>query len=370
MKIVMVCHKYTVSIHDPTFTPTGLLMVSAELKRAGHDVKFLNYNISDYDFEKEIQDMDVVAFSGFENFLPFIIRDSKIAKEMGKKTIMGGALATFSPDKMLEYVDTVVVGEADEILDRVLSETGKIQGTKPNLNGLPFPDLEGFGVEEYNRQHNHVFLNVLTSRGCPYNCGFCAHTCPFQMRQLDDVFAEIDHYTQKYNVEMISFNDNTLNLGKNRFLSLCDGMKDRKLKWGAAIRADCWDDEIARNAKESGFQYAVVGVESFIQSKLDTMKKQLRVEDILNCLDSLKQHDIPYHGNVLVGFPWETHQDIVDELVGVPKGYNVYPAMVQPFIGTQYRGRNITQEQFEQLDGMFREHAAAMDMAFWPGAEA
>jgi radical SAM superfamily enzyme YgiQ (UPF0313 family) len=370
MKIVMVCHKYGVSIHDPCFTPTGLLMIAAVLKRAGHDVKWLNHNLWNFDFAEEVKGSDAVCFSGFEEFKTFIARDAAICRDMGIKTILGGALATYLPDEMLEHVDTVVIGEGDEVMDRALAETGRIPGTKPNLNALPFPDVEGFGIGEYNRRHDFVYMNVLTSRGCPGACKFCAQTCHFQFRSLDRVFCEIDLYRKRYRPTMVAFQDNTLNVSRKRFMALCAGMKHRKLQWGCALRADKWDDEMARVAKDSGLIYVVVGVESFIQEKLDRMNKRIKVEQIVRCLDSFHKHGIPYHGNILVGFPWETHTDVMEEINGIPAFYNVFPAMVQPFIGTKYRGRNMSDDEFNQLDAMFRSYAVDSGMTVYPGLAA
>lgn len=358
MKITLVLHKYDLPLDDPCCFPLGYMYVSAMLKRLGHHVKVLNYNLWDYDLVGEIHGQDLVCFTGFEEFLPRIIRDATICEHAGIRTLLGGALATFEPQRMLDYVDVVVTGEAEQVLVHALHAAGgEVHGSMPDFKNLPWPDYEGFGIGEYNRFHPYRYVGVLTSRGCPHRCRFCAHICAFQLRPLDHVFEEIDHYRKDYGAEMIVFNDNTLNVSRGRFLEICKRMRAR-CAWTCAIRVDHFDEECARAARDSGCMYMVVGVESFYQEKLDMMQKGITVEQIKRALDLLHKYRIRYHGNILLGFEGETYEDITRELEeSMLLGYSIFPAMVQPFVGTQCgRRRAIDRRQYLYLDACFRAY--------------
>jgi radical SAM superfamily enzyme YgiQ (UPF0313 family) len=367
MRIALILPKYSVSIHDPCCFPLGFMSISAVLKQAGHDVTVFNLNLYDdlnyiTNMEFSIRTSDAVLFTGFEEFAEENKMISAWARSKGIHTVLGGALATFAPEEMLQHFDTVVVGEGEAVIETALTSCGIIQGTKPDLDALPSPDYEGFGIAHYNELHSIRYMGVLTSRGCPYSCRFCAQTCSFQFRSLPAVFEEIDHYRATYGVQHIVFNDNTLNLRKDRFLAICEGMKERGLTWSAAIRVDVFDEEMTRAAKESGCGYFVVGVESFNDGKLAAMGKRITAAQITAALDLLHQHEICYHGNVLLGLPGETYDDIVAELDFLPQKYNVFPVLVQPFIGTEYRERSITEEEADYLSEVFREFAEARGM--------
>ena len=366
MKLVLVCHRYGVRLDDPCCYPLGFMYISSVLKSQGHAVKVLNYNLWEYDFREEIQGCDAVLFTGFEEFLPYIIRDAAICRELGIRTILGGALATFAPHEMLQHVDTVITGEGEAVVSHALSSCGIIHGTRPDLDDLPLPDYEGFGIQEYRRRHGINYMGVLTSRGCPYSCLFCAHTCSFQMRKLAAVFDEIAHYREVYGVTTIVFNDNTLNLSKKRFMDICTGMKELGMGWTAAIRVDIFDEQMAIAFKESGGTYFIVGIESFNQGKLDAMQKHTTTNQIIVTLDLLKKYDIKYHGHVLLGLPGEKYTDIVAELEAIPRGYNVFPVLVQPFIGTSYRQRDISEEQTGILNDAFLQFAQSRGMCCYP----
>jgi len=365
MKICLVLYKYTASIDDPCCYPLGFMYISSILKQAGHEVKVLNYNICDYKFTEEVKGYDIVMFTGFESFLQSILFHSEKCKNLGIKTILGGALATFRPEFVVKYLDTIVIGEGENVVLRSLVDTGVVYGTRPELSSLPYPDYDGFGFDVYNKRHSTKYIGILTSRGCLFNCTFCAQTCMYQERSLEDVFKEIDFYVDKYKVNNIAFNDNNLNLKKDRYINLCKGMKQRRLEWGGAIRCNIFDEDMAIATKESGCLHLVVGVESFNQAKLDYINKRITVKQITNALDLLNKHNISYHGNILIGFENETYSDIANEIASIPPQYKVFPTIVQGFIGTSNgKKRLINKSEEDFLNSVFTEYAQKSNLSY------
>lgn len=365
MKICLVLYKYNNSIDDPCCYPLGFMYISSVLKQAGHEVKVLNYNLWKYNFVEEIKGFDVVLFTGFESFQHSIKFHAEKCKELGIKTILGGALATFRPNEMLKYVDTVVVGEGDLAVHKAIEYNGLLLGAKPDINTLPYPDYEGFGITEYNKRHKVRYMSILTSRGCPFSCTFCAQTCRYQERNLDDVFNEINLYVDKYEIELLTVVDNTLNVKKDRFLQFCEGMRERKLYWGSSIRCDNFDEEMAIAASKSYCHYLVVGVESLNQDKLDYMNKRISAIQIFNTLELLHKYGIKYHANILLGFENESYSDITKEIASIPPKYNLIPAIVQPYIGTKNgRNRLISKEEESFLGNIFKEYTESKNLVY------
>jgi radical SAM superfamily enzyme YgiQ (UPF0313 family) len=351
MNITLVCHKYGVPLNDPAIYPLGFMYVSSLLKARGHNVKVLNYNLFDYKLEDEIQDQQIVMFTGFEEFKQSIIRDAKVCHEKGITTVLGGALATFCEDEMKQYVSRICVGEYDKEL---------------NIDKVPYPDYDGFQVEEYFRRNSVRHMCVLTTRGCPFNCTFCAQTCKFRVRKLRHVFKEVDLYREKYKVELLLFMDNTLNFSKSRYLRICEEMKKRKLTWGGAIRCDKFDDEMAKATKESYCNNLVIGIESFNQEKLNKMNKQLSVVDIYKTLDLMEKYKINYNGNVLVGFEDESYESIVEDIAKIPSNA-IFPTLVKPFVGTKNgKTRLITKREEDFLNESFKEYIYANEKYIYP----
>lgn len=352
MKACFVVYKYGVPLEDPCCYPLGFMYVASFYKQKGYEIKVLNYNLWEYDFKEEIKGQDIVAFTGFEEFKDLIIRDALVCREAGIKTILGGALATFRPELMAEYVDELCIGEYQE---------------KSNIDVLPLPAYEEFGIEEYHNRHSFKYMGVLTSFGCPYSCTFCAQVCSYKRRPLQNVLAEIDLYIKQYNIELVAFNDNTINVNKKYLLELCSSLVSRNVAWGASIRCDNFDEELAKAFKNSGCSYLVVGIESFSQHKLDAMNKKLKVSDIYKTLDLLHEYKIDYHGNILVGFENEAYQDVAYEVSLIPENANVFPVLVQPFIGTQNgKNRLISVQEEQYLTECFNSYIYSKNKYCYP----
>jgi hypothetical protein len=112
--------------------------------------------------------------------------------------------------------------------------------------------------------------------------------------------------------------------------------------------------------KNSGCSYLIVGIESFNQKKLNYVNKQLKVSDIYKTLDLLHKYNIGYHGNILVGFEYETYEDIAYEVSLIPEGSNIFPMLVQHFIGTEHgKVRRISSTQEEYLNTCFSNYISS-----------
>ena len=172
MNITLILPKYSVSLADPCCYPLGFMTISAVLKRAGHKVNVLNLNLWDYDLDAELTGQDAVLMTGFDEFTEFNKTVSAWCKDNNIHTVLGGAMATFAAGEMIQHFDAVVIGEGEDVIYTALQSTGIIQGTKPDLDNIPLPDYEGFGIEEYHKRHSIKYMGILTSRGCPYNCKF------------------------------------------------------------------------------------------------------------------------------------------------------------------------------------------------------
>ncbi|MEA3420949.1 MAG: radical SAM protein, partial [Acidobacteriota bacterium] len=195
--------------------PLGLLYIGAVLENEGHDVRILPTDILKLKWgqiRREIQTFtpDIIGVtSTTENrFLSFKL--IKIAKKALPKalTILGGPHASMAAEDCLEHLpelDIVVRGEGEMTMSELcktlendknieslasvpgisLRINGKIK-TNParlqiqNLDSLPFPAFHLVPFEKYNFLFGvpgHDMLpavNMMTSRGCPFNCNFCA----------------------------------------------------------------------------------------------------------------------------------------------------------------------------------------------------
>jgi len=182
-------------LFKPIFPPLGILAVAA-VTPDRFDVQVIDEAVQPLTFEEEA---DVV---GLTANTASVMRAYEIATEFrrrGKTVVMGGIHASACPDEALGYVDAVVVGEAENLWPKVLSdlEADSAQrvyrhqpGEFPDIEHLPNPRRDLLNLRSY-------FLpnTIQTTRGCPHNCGFCSvHQFfggKYRQRSIPEVVTEI-----------------------------------------------------------------------------------------------------------------------------------------------------------------------------------
>lgn len=116
---------------------------------------------------------DTVAISVMTATAPWAYRFADECRRQGKRVILGGIHPSALPDEAACHADSIVVGEAESVWGRVLTDlrSGKLSrfyhGERLSLDNLPMP-VDG------KLKGNYQFRAFFTMRGCPYRCTFCS----------------------------------------------------------------------------------------------------------------------------------------------------------------------------------------------------
>ncbi|TEU14246.1 MAG: B12-binding domain-containing radical SAM protein [Hadesarchaea archaeon] len=339
--------------NEAAWPPLGLLYIGAVLQNAGHEIKVIDNARVQLPVEKVVErvkreDPGVVGISALT---PTFKQGVKIASAIKTETpdvkiVVGNYHATFTYERLLanySIVDYVVLGEAEytvlELVDALekKGETKKVKGiafrhdggvvkTLPrpfiqNLDELPFPDrtlLE----QAYHSElvgilgSSGKFTTVLTSRGCPYNCRYCACSAFSQrkvrFRSPEAVVAEMEQL-QGEGYEEVGFVDDDLLLDRHRMEKICDLLRKKgiKLNLWAEGRVDQASREVLRKFARVGCKTIYFGVESGSQKVLDYYGKNISPELSRKAMLNSKEAGIGnVIGSFIVGAPIETREDI------------------------------------------------------------
>jgi radical SAM superfamily enzyme YgiQ (UPF0313 family) len=163
---------------------------------------------------------------------------------------------------------------------------------------------------------------IVTSRGCPYNCTFCANKIMMgtglRFRDIEKVINEIEYLTSRHRVKEFHILDDNFTVSKKRVLEFCKRIKEKKLKIDIAfpngVRLDSIDDEILRALKEIGTYSITAGIESGSQRILDHMKKKLTLDLIREKISLIKRLGFNVSSFFIIGYPQETKKDITDTI--------------------------------------------------------
>ena len=189
-----------------------------------------------------------------------------------------------------------------------------------NIDAFPFPERESFwGVTE--KQKKEIDLSyIMTSRGCPYKCTFCANPNMWnnkvRFRCPDSVLSEMKEMKNKYSINEFYILDDTFTLKKKRVKEILNKIikEELKITWKCNTRLDRIDDEVCRLMKESGCIEAKVGIESGSEKTLKTIKKGETKEDMRRGIGLLKKYNIPITAYFIAGFPEETDEDLKETI--------------------------------------------------------
>lgn len=159
------------------------------------------------------------------------------------------------------------------------------------------------------------FTLVMSSRGCPYLCTFCAYRkMDWRARSPEHVVNELELLQREHGVKNVVFFDDTVSMDKARCLEICRLMKARglDLKFAVCTRINTVDQELIRAWKEVGLQQLTFGIESGSPAILKTIKKGLKKKQIVDVCKMVKDEGVQLLMLFIFGLPGENRETIAD----------------------------------------------------------
>ena len=362
-----------------SFLPLGIGYIAAVLEKAGHTVKVLDLTInkvSDGDIVELVQrgKIDLVGFSAVTLTVKRAYHIAAVLKEKtGVITVMGGPHATAVPEEpLLNNIDFVVRGEGEvtivELCDNY-KDPGKIKGisflrggkyihneARPyisELDLLPFPARHLFPpLNLYKGQQalgNRLPVgNILTSRGCPYECTFCFKAVfgrHFRARSVDSIISEWKHLLREHKVKEISIIDDSFTTSTERVMALCKRILEEKLviPWCCpnGIRVDNASFEMLSAMRKAGCYRVAFGVESGSQKILDSIGKKITLAQIEAAFKNARKAGIETTAFLMIG-NLEEDRATIQQTINFAK--KIAPTYVQFLITIPYPGSLIYEE--------------------------
>lgn len=342
------------------FPPLGSLYGASVARQLGHDVRvhdsMLSVSPGDWSAALQINHPDVVVlyednFNYLTKMCLATMRDAALhmigaARERGARVLVCSSDSADEPAAYLRAgADYILIGEGEETLADVLrSISGDIDiapaaipglaylddngdvvntGRRPvmrHIDELPMPAWDLIDLDRYRQiwssRHGRSALNMVTTRGCPYHCNWCAKPIwgqRYNARSPENVAIELAALRELTAVDYIWFMDDIFGL-KPRWISR---FADELESAGIAIAFKCLSrpDILLRKGEtealaRAGCDIVWMGAESGSQKVLDLMEKGTTVEDIVTACSSLRRNGIRIGLFIQFGYPGETKKDI------------------------------------------------------------
>ena len=275
-----------------------------------------------------------------------------MAKERDCTTIVCGSDATDHAEQYLvRDADFVLIGEGEETLSELLGRlTGRIETPfedilglawhdeksengqsnfhrnprRPDikdLDSLPFPAWDLIDIPLYRqiwlKRHGYYSMNMVTTRGCPYHCNWCAKPIwgqRYNSRSPVNVATELEWLKERYHPDHIWFVDDIMGLKPGWWQRFADAAEEHHavVPFKCLSRADLIvrHDSDVQALRRAGCEIIWMGAESGSQEVLNAMEKGTQVEQIAEATRRLKAAGIKVAFFLQFGYPGETREDI------------------------------------------------------------
>lgn len=309
----------------------GLQYVAASLVEHGHEVRVVDAAARHFDrtLDEIVDEVDafgpdVVGVSLFTRWVWHAYRLVERLRGRVPVLVAGGAHTTVRPQETLDHgFDVAVVGEAEHsivaLLERI--ERGeRIRGIVggelvSDLDALPFPQIaqDLFDPAWYDAAGREVIPGgILTSRGCPARCTFCANYVTgrlFRYRSSESVVSEVNAYHARFGTTFFPCWDDALTANRQRLYDLCAVLEERcefPFTWSAITRANMVKPELLAAMRRAGLVHVNFGVESGDDDILRAIKKGIKTDHVVRALEWAKDAELSTACNFMLGFPQET----------------------------------------------------------------
>jgi radical SAM superfamily enzyme YgiQ (UPF0313 family) len=367
------------------YPPLGTLYAASRLRKEGHEValsdSMLARGTAEFRgdlarFRPELvaiyeDDFNYLSKMCLTNMRKAAFEKARLAKEAGACVVAHGSDATDRlEDYLREPVDAVVVGEGEETLSELARgarsdlarvpglaflEDGKLVRTAPrplirDLDALPFPAWDLVAVERYRsawlERHDFFSVNMVTTRGCPYHCNWCAKPIygqRYQSRSPASVAEELAFVRRVVVPDHIWFADDIFGLKPGWVEAFASEVESRRVRTRFKIqaRADLIDEDVASSLARAGCENVWMGAESGSQKVLDAMEKGIRVEQIFRATRLLRERGIRVSFFLQFGYPGEEWSDIEKtlDMVRTARPDDIGISVSYPLPGTPFHER-------------------------------
>jgi len=331
---------------SPIITPPiNLMYVAQNLENNGYKTKIIDSfaeNLSQEALLKRIKKekakyIGLPLYSSDLDYMHHLTKKIKSYNENIKIFFAGHHVSTLYKDVMKQYpnVDYIVRGEGEHTTLNLLNSLeknislNKVRGIsyrdkkkiKHNIDNKPIQNLDKIPIPSrklinpklyYSKLSKRNRVDVLiTSRGCPYKCTFCAKLNNFfrsyRTRSIPNIIDELSiiNETETIGVEIY---DEIFTLKKRRVLDIMRSIKKEKFDFEFRIRTRVThiDNEILSSLKKNGCSTISYGVESGSQHVLNNIKKETSPTIIRKAFQKTEKHGINILGFFMIGNKGDT----------------------------------------------------------------
>ncbi len=327
--------------------PLGIAYIAAYLRRAGFAPVILDNCVklmSPEAFARYAAELDPVAV-GFTSSTTNISTARALASAFKKlkpstPVLLGGhhASALAADCAAMPEIDFAIFGEGEQTCAELLSAIksggpvdavngiaykhgSAVRVTHPrapiaDIDSIPFPAYDLLPMESYHPSLSRRLSSgnmgaIITSRGCPYRCAFCANAvfgAALRQRSVENVLEEVRLLVRDYDIRELIIWDDTFTVNTARAIAIAEGIRSIRpgLLWSCYSRVDHASDELYEAFYRCGCRELLFGAESADDAILEGIHKDIRAAQTAHAVELCRRHGLSSFCSLIIGLPGET----------------------------------------------------------------
>ncbi len=314
MRIVLVQPNAGAIRAADAMTPLALGVLSAQTP-AGHQVTLVDERVEPVPARLEA-DLVGITTQTYTARRAYQLADG--FRRRGLRVVMGGHHASLLPDEAAAHADAVVIGDAEGVWPRVVSDAGAGR-LRPRYQAATPPALQGVRIDRslFEGKGYLRWPLVQFGRGCRHACDFCSihalHGSGYRHRPVDETVAELAALPGR----SAFFVDDNLFADPVAALALLAALPAAGKRWGAQLSIDALADESTVDLlAAAGCGAVLLGLESFDPESLREMHKSWNRTgpSYGQCIARLRARGIMVYGTFVFGYDHDGPEAIEEAL--------------------------------------------------------
>lgn len=335
---------------------------------------YSRYGITGEMFRKDLSDAGhpdlILVTSHMTYWYPGLFETIKILKETfpAVPVLLGGIYATICHDHAVKHsgADGVFAGEGEKSILKIIKEyTGFSTGMKfdPDL-------LDSYPYPAFDLESRITFVPLLTSRGCPFSCSYCASSflVPERRRRTpESVISEIMHWHKKYDVKDFAFYDDAfLTDAQNHAIPILEGIIGAGINAGFHTPNAIHIREISKRTADlmfkAGFQTVRLGLETALFENRSVLDRKVSETEFRQSISFLKEAGFSgkqVGAYLLAGLPGQEISSVIESIKTVKEmGITPVPAYYSPIPHTGLWEKAVLSSRYDiESDPVFTNNA-------------
>lgn len=285
-------------------------------------------NLPDHEQLQKERPADAVGFyASISSTVPRLYELAKFYTSLGVKTVAGGKHVEALIKEALEHdIDVVVLGEGEITIKELLSAWENSQDLS-DIRGIAFlkdgsvyktekrpliHDFDMLPLPDFNlmRYAKIKIYPIARTRGCNYNCEFCAVKDKTRCSSPKNMMNQIRHLVETRGARQFFEASDHFGANREEAIEFCrllaEYQKKYRIKFKMTVQTRITDAKypaFLEAMKQANIHNICIGYESPIDEELIAMRKGYTSKDLINWTNTFHKYGFFIHGMFIFGYP-------------------------------------------------------------------